>query len=263
MVALVTIHGMGEKMPRYYAELVDALKKKIGQTRFDDTIKVAPVHYQELLQPRQDELWKKAEKLGVQKPFGRKGVLYGLGDAGAIEHAYHREYGLYLDVQKKVRSAMDVAYSSEMPERPVVVIASSLGCQVLYNFLLDADDGKGIFEKYDGVDEARARFRRLGTCRHLITTGCNIPLFVSALSEPRCFQPPNRGFQWTNLYDNDDPLGWPLSIIDSFASLVQDKEVKLPGLAAETYLSHLLYWKSDIVVDKVAGILKGLLKEAG
>ncbi len=52
-------------------------------------------------------------------------------------------------------------------------------------------------------------FRRFKTLRHLYTTGCNIPFFVTGLGRDniKAVKTTTSGYhiQWFNYYDEDDP----------------------------------------------------------
>ena len=130
-------------------------------------------------------------------------------------------------------NALDYVYDNIVVGGPVVIVASSLGCQVISNYIWDAQRKKrkgeppkfGIWRQGAVEEECGPQddFRRLKSLRALFTTGCNIPLFVSGHSEIEAILPPNpnKPFEWKNYYDEDDVLGWPLRpLSDSYCRLV-------------------------------------------
>ena len=115
-------------------------------------------------------------------------------------------------------------------------------------------------------DIAFLRGDRLST---LITTGCNIPIFVAAHAQELIipFNKPNAGFSWLNYYDKDDVLGWPLAdLSEPYAALVSDIEVNVTGgfwgwLAASwNPLSHNLYWQDKQIQQAICGQLANIAK---
>ena len=58
----------------------------------------------------------------------------------------------------------------------------------------------------------------------LVTTGCNIPIFVAAHKEMHLIPiaPPTQLFKWINFYDPDDVLGCPLQpLSNGYRALVE------------------------------------------
>ncbi len=212
-VALITLHGMGKVKKHYYSDLEEGLKKRLD----DDWTRVSfqNVQYAPILQDPQDEFWKDViEHPGndIDATKLRKFFPYGFGDAGSLEYSANHKAEKYLEVQEEIQRALTDAYIDlgEDRSKPVVIIAQSLGCQVISNYLWDAEKNKFIFEDADDSDPDYLKFLRLKSLRNLVTTGCNIPLFISGISKRKCFKKPNSHFQWDNYYDPDDVLGWPL-----------------------------------------------------
>ena len=95
---------------------------------------------------------------------------------------------------------------------------------------------------------------------NLVTTGCNIPLFISGISDRQCFNKPNDQFKWDNYYDPDDVLGWPLRQLSNSFNIVKDHDINAGGLFTSwNPLSHLKYWSDKDVINPLADILKNLL----
>ena len=263
-IALVTIHGMGTQEDNYYEDLEDRIVKEFGSTVFDSDIELSSVYYQKEFQDNQKRVWDDMQAFPLDNPLMRKFMLYSFGDAGSLEHSYHHEKTTYLDVQRCIRSALDDAYVGlGRQAKPVVVIAQSLGCQVLSNYLWDAQHNKGIFaEPGDAISAEQDSFRRLETCKYLITTGCNIPLFVAGLDKVECFARPNPSFTWHNFYDKDDILGWPLSPLSpSFRDMVDlDEDVNAGSpISSWTPFSHTKYWTDNSVLKHLFRQLRLLI----
>ncbi|HED39987.1 MAG TPA: hypothetical protein ENJ13_06110 [Chromatiales bacterium] len=262
-VALITLHGMGKKKPHYFSDLEDGLKKSLG----NDWMRISfqKVQYASILQEPQNKLWRdmvssSANDLDATKI--RQFFLFGFGDAGSLEYSAHNDKVKYLDVQKEIQSALRKAYVDlgQDKSKPIVIIAQSLGCQVISNYLWDADHNKYIFENTGGVDLDELDFLKLKSLRNLVTTGCNIPLFISGISDRKCFKKPNSSFKWDNYYDPDDVLGWPLRQLGPTFKIVSDHNINAGGLFTSwNPLSHEKYWSDKDVVRPLANKLMNLL----
>ena len=104
------------------------------------------------------------------------------------------------------------------------------------------------------------RFLKLTSLRNLVTTGCNIPLFISGISPRKSFKKPNPDFRWDNYYDPDDVLGWPLRQLGSQFSYINDHDINVGGaLTNWNPFSHSYYWSDRDIHRRVANILQALL----
>ncbi len=262
-VALITLHGMGKVKKDYYEDLLNGLRKRLG----DDFERVSflPVQYAPLLQAPQRNLWDRMEAVeenDLDATKLRQFFLYGFGDAGSLEHSAHRDGMKYRAVQNAVRDMLEEAYRDLGNDRskPVVIVAQSLGCQVISNYLWDARGAKpcdqSIFSDMTDVDEDLLKFLKLNSLKHLVTTGCNIPLFVSGLDTVECFNKPD-DFRWDNYYDADDVLGWPLAQLGEGFETINDHPINAGGwITSWNTFSHVKYWSDDDVLDPIAGILR-------
>lgn len=266
-VALITLHGMGKVKPSYFSDLEDGLKSALG----DEWVRISfqNVQYAPILQEPQNKLWNdmvssSSNDLGATKM--RQFVLFSFGDAGSLEYSAYKDKVKYIAVQKEIQSALKKAYIDleQDKSKPVVIIAHSLGCQVISNYLWDAEHSKYIFdcdcENVCGVDCDELDFLKLKSLNNLITTGCNIPLFISGISDRKCFKGPNSSFEWDNYYDPDDVLGWPLRQLGPTFKIVSDHDINAGGLFTSwNPFSHINYWADKDVIRPLANKLLNLL----
>jgi len=262
-VALITIHGMGKVKLKYYEGLEDKLKKSLGD-EYWKRIAFENVQYAEILQEPQDALWKamkKSNKLDYTKL--REFFLFGFGDAGSLEYSAYHDKVKYIAVQKKIQETLEKTYKDlgKDKTKPVIIIAQSLGCQVISNYLWDAEKKKYIFTKGND-DPDKQEFFELKSLTNLITTGCNIPLCISGLSNRERFKKPNDNFEWDNYYDRDDALGWPLEqLYTTPGKIVTDHEINAGGLLTSwNPFSHTQYWEDKDVIRPLTKKLLKLLK---
>lgn len=263
--ALITLHGMGKIKPLYYSELEAGLKARLGNRWAE--LSFQNVQYAPVLQGPEDALWEAMTTCPENDLDGvklRQFFLYGFGDAGSLEHSLKTDKLAYLKTQAEIFFALQAALDDCQGDtsRPVVLIAQSLGCQVISNYLWDAQYGHNLFDPaHASYLQGRTitDFHRLKSCVSLITTGCNIPLFVAGLAERVCFAKPNSFFKWDNFYDCDDVLGWPLRQLGPTYDIVHDHPINSGGaLSSWNIACHGGYWSDPDVVDPLADILRTL-----
>lgn len=282
-VALVTIHGMGET-PSDYADMVF----KVLHERLADIaawVLFRSVYYEDILKPNQDEVWARvdaATKLHYDDI--RRFLLFGFGDAAGLENRKEIDGSVYELAQAAIARQLLDAYQ-HAPDAALVFLAQSLGCQVLSSYLYDAQKAAaggpvvaGIWKDIDAWSlralgrrllESEKRFIGGASCSAFLTTGCNIPIFVAAHKEMdiKPIARPTPGFEWINIFDPDDALGWPLQPLSpGYAALVQDRPINA-GQGAVNWilkswnpLSHLAYWSDDKVLAPLAGLLRSAVE---
>lgn len=252
-IGVLTLHGIGShhEGKNFDAKLREALDEKAGErTR----LAVKTVYYHGESRGRQAELWKEFDRLEDEVPESldhkiiRRLMLASVGDALAYGHNPGDKNSFYREAHEKVREAIDELDEELGDNCTVAVVANSLGCKVIFDYLCDAQTGRGIWEGEQGPSE----FQKLANLRLLITTGCNLPFFKSAVrgTEQRFFRVTEE-FQWINYYDRDDVLGWPLRPLGGrFEQIVQDEERNRIG---SLLTSHVKYWKHDALNEEIAG----------
>ena len=264
-VAVITVHGMGDTQEDYYKDLERKLRKAVGRDTWDERVHLEPVYYQDLLQGNQVEMWDSMDdEYSLRWDFLRKFMLFAFSDAAAIEHSLRKPgQALYRAVHQTIATAFDNAYVALGNEaKPVVLIAQSLGAQEVSNYIWDAMNNLRLFEPPDDGDDAQRDFRRLGTCRYFVSTGCNIPLFKAGFDDPQNFGRPNPEFTWLNFFDRDDVLGYPLrTMAPSYGvDWLEDHEVSVGGfLTGWNPVSHIKYWTDKDVINPVAGKIAAIL----
>lgn len=281
--ALVTIHGMGRAKKTYAETLRRALYKRLGDSK--DDLHFESIYYEDLLSPNQTRVWKACSGTLRWKAL-RRFALFFLADAGALESRKSEPDSAYVRVQVRIASAFYRACQKTGPDAPLTLFAHSLGCQVVSNYLWDAQKHRergssnvGIWiDPHKHVDqitggrpwsETELDFIRGRTLRYIYTTGCNIPMFVAGHAEAAIepIAPLDGRFEWHNFYDQDDALGWPLQVLSgSYQQLVRDHQVNVGGgwrgwlLASWNPFSHGEYWREKKILAHLHGRLVRLLR---
>jgi hypothetical protein len=273
-LALLIVHGMGDTAPDFHDELVVPLRARLQGAW--DRIAWRPVYYQPVLQRNERAIFQRMRPL-LRWEGLRELMLFGFSDAASLEHKKELALSPYWQTQRLILQRLDELFDEVGGvAAPVAIVAQSLGCQVMSNYIWDAQQPRayaGIWSAPldDGVpaDSPRDDFRRMRSLQLLMTTGCNIPVFVAGHStiEPIDRRKLGTGFRWINQFDPDDVLGWPLAQLSpAYAALVQDHAVNasggtlLGGLRSLTPYSHAQYWSTEKVLDRIADEIKEMLE---
>jgi hypothetical protein len=285
-VGVVIIHGMGDPDPAFAAPLVDGLSRQLGS----DATAVAfePCFWADILQAGQDTIWRRLQ--GAPSPMRlnllREWIVATLGDPTGYLSGYERHgvpvlhsvHQRFADSLARVESRL-----ASPATAPLVVLAHSLGCVVVTNYLWNLERAAGevaaaaVSAMHAGAREVARKVvgdtpvQRLETLTGLVTFGCNIPLFLPPVPPYECVRFPRPALRaelkatarWLNVYDPYDILGYPLNDLwdESHGTTIEDValEVGMPGLSM-TPLSHTFYW-TDAGFQSLVG--KELLRMLG
>lgn len=270
---LLIVHGMGDTPAGFHEALTVPLRKRMRAHW--DQIAWRPVYYQSVLKTNQHAIFARMRP-EIRWEGLRELMLFGFADAGSLEHKKELPNSPYYQTQQLILEQLDEIYDEVgRSAAPVAIVAQSLGGQVMSNYIWDAQQERayaGIWngDRNDGVlpNTPHDRFRRLQSLRRLLTTGCNIPIFVSGhtVIEPIDRNQLDASFRWINQFDPDDALGWPLrQLSPPYAALVEDFQVNALGdspfqwLKSFTPYSHTQYWGTPRVLDRIEAALRDLL----
>lgn len=269
MVVILPVHGMGEANLDYAEPLRASLQKALG-ARFWHDVVFEPIFYQDVIQQHQYAVWSRMRLEGKMAWSDlRKFMLFAFSDAATLEHHSDHPDSAYVLAQAKIRATLDSALGKAGGDAktPVVVVGHSLGCQVVSNYIWDAQQTKpaGVWLHQPlpsgEAGTLRDRFLRFRTLRLMLTTGCNIPLFVAGLNRIDPFKRPTTAFEWHNFYDKDDVLGWPLRPLSAAyrAIVKKDTEMNSGGLFQSwNPLSHNGYWTDPDFINPAAKLIKAI-----
>ncbi|MDZ8054419.1 MAG: hypothetical protein RMX68_018935 [Aulosira sp. ZfuVER01] len=263
-LAFLTIHGMGETDKEYYQILKQSLEKPLGKDIWAK-VHFEPIHYQSDLQDYQYSVW---EKMRQSAPLSwqdlRKFMLFGFSDVSALEHRATDDGSVYKKIQKSIIYSLKIARAEfSNNDVPIIILAHSLGCQVISNYLWDTQKDKGIWQvgspDYPEFQPEQEDFLKLKSLRYLFTTGCNIPLFIAGFAEIVAIPKPNPNFKWFNYYDKDDILGWPLKPLSPSYDLAVEKDIEIDsGNLWQSWnpQSHDGYWADEDFIAHLTQIIK-------
>ena len=262
-IGILTIHGMGRQGSNFDRGLREQLSRRFDLGTREDVV-FQEIFFQDLIQGNQDRVWAEMDLAGGWFPrpwrklwgWAREFFLFSFSDAATYQNRPAADGSAYKKIHGKTLEAINqLAATLGDEQAPVVIIGHSLGCQIISNYIWDAQGNKGIWS----VTNRPTDFQMLRTAAYFFSAGCNIPLFVSGLDQIQAIQPPNDRFRWINYYDKDDILGWPLGPLSpSYRQLVEDVELRTRGVLGWTPKSHTEYWKSGSFLNPVARIINEL-----
>jgi len=283
-VALITLHGMGITPENYADELISDLAYRLGSDF--NSLHIGSVYYKGILLENEKRIWARVGRR-VRWDGLRQFLLFGFADAAGLESSKSLARSVYSQSQVRLARELYVARKAMGRDGPVVVLAQSLGGQVASCYFWDAqtqaesqDVQVGIWKGIrnfaveiagpNALTDEDITFLRGRTVRHIFTTGCNIPIFVAARATQEILPiKPNDSFKWTNYYDRDDVLGWPLAdLSEEYKTVVTDIQVNAGGgilgwiTSSWNPMSHLQYWRDDEILDPLSDIIKSLIREA-
>ena len=266
-MAVIAIHGMGETKKNYADPLREKLESMLTPAQWAD-IHFDKIFYQDILQDNQKKLFNRS-KSQLDNMFLRRFLLFGISDAAGLEYARTTKGSVYDISQRRIFDVMETAFEAlDRSLGPVVIVAQSLGGQVISNYIWDALKQPvtwGFWRNPPKMTPDQEKFHRFGSLRTLFTTGCNIPIFVGGLSplEIVPIDPPNKEFRWINYFDEDDVLGWPLQPLSKeYKKRVKDVAINAGGFFSSwNLLSHTGYWTDNDFLRPLTAHLKKLLNE--
>lgn len=275
--AIITVHGMGRTEPNYADDLRGDLKARLGA--MFQKLHFGKVFYQHILQPNEDRVW---NSVGARVRWDglRQFLLFGFADAAGLESSKDGKNSDYWLAQVEIAKELFRAREAMKGDGPVLVLAQSLGGQVVSCYFWDANrksPGTGIWSdiqaaakditKGRALTDEEIRFLRGSHLEVFFTTGCNIPVFVAAHAKDEILPiRPNDGFRWVNYFDRDDVLGWPLAdLSEEYRKVVVDKAINAGGgvfnwvVKSWNPMSHTQYWADDDVLDPLEAELRAML----
>ena len=203
---VIITHGLGKHPPNFWKPLAKKIKKKCNVT-------IVPFYYHDIFQATQESKFKLYENLNNKTI--RKFVFENIGDA-----VTYRQPEIYKQITDKLTALL-----TSLEGQKIVIIAPSLGGQIIMDYIWDGQKGKHAEANID----------------IFITNGCNIPVFVSGLSKIEHIK---QDFLWLNYYDFADVLGFPLRPLDYEA-----KDIRIK--TRFSLFSHLRYWHNNKFIKSI------------
>lgn len=268
-IGVLAVHGVGTQDERFADAFWEKLVGEIRARGFDPSrVRWRPAFWADVLAAKQRDLWRRLRLDRLRWDPLRRFVVDVLGDATAYRVTGRGHRDVYKAIQEVIRRNLaDLRKQLGELDKPLVVVAHSLGSHIISNYTWDAQHERRRL--YADFDEWSA-FERMETLTGIVTVGSPIPLFtlayedVKAITFPPLSLPEHlRGAaRWLNLFDADDVLGYPLrGLSDSYAQAVgEDREINVGGpVNSWNPTSHGKYWGDGNFVRPVAGLITRIL----
>ena len=269
---------MGDQNPDYANPMIQELHERI----FGDSVSIEESdiaweagYWADDIQKEQNELWKTLSKNpNMSYTKLRQFVISYLGDAIAYQRVpagrNRNRTNYYSLFHRSIKNGLRNLRRRLGGDKPLIVIAHSLGSVIMSNYIWDAQ--KGQKGKIKGTP-----FERMETLAGLITFGSTIPLFALAYNQRQniLFPPENienyfpdassnrvkQAVKWINFFDADDVLGYPIQPLGNSYEMVEDREINVGGLFTSwNPFSHADYWTDNDFTIPVAEAIEGVLK---
>jgi hypothetical protein len=266
-LAVAVVHGVGRTSGAFAQELMAGVSRRFRRaTGSADGLVVEVVEWAPVLQDEEDRLWARMEGERLRWRSLRRFLLDFAGDAIAYQPTKRRSE-VYDAVHEVAARTLARLADRAGATAPLAVVGHSLGSVIASNFLYD------LHEEHRRRMLARRVRRVLGhsplargeTLALLYTTGSPLALWslrrggfdrpVPVPSPRLATHHPGLGGEWVNFVDRDDPLAWPLRVLnDAYRDgVTEDRAVSAGGTALGwTPTAHQGYARSKEVQDRIA-----------
>lgn len=272
-LAIAFIHGIGRTEPGYSAsmqrELARTFAPRIGRPH--DVAKTElvfeEVNWSGVLERPESELWKKVISDGPARYRRLRDFMVHFAADAIAYQPVPSDRSAYDAIHEVVAESLARLAERAGPRAPLCIIAHSLGTVIASNYLYDLMKrrqsfmGSRVRAKVNGTPLERGE-----TLAVLVTMGSPIALW--SLRYPRFGEPvrmpclekhhPGMEARWTNFYDPDDVIGYPLRPLNAKyrKAVTEDRAVDVGSILTRwTPLSHTGYWGSRGVAEDVADML--------
>ncbi len=276
-LGVLVVHGIGspllgehEAEPRFHRKFERGLRRELAALGIsEDEVAFEPCFWHPVLTEVQDRLLARYAgsdlRAGLLRPF----VLRNFGDATAYTYRAGGASTVYRDIHARLARALLRLELRVEPGAMLLPVGYSLGCTILSDYFYDRQKPRPALGP-DGGEIPLTTFAAGATLAGMVTLGNNMPVFFQTVrfDDPIDLPGPDLTGRvppvWLNIYDPDDPLGWPLGPLHpSYAALVTDVPVEVgPPVLTATAASHAHYWTDPDVHEPVARLIADLLDRA-
>ena len=265
-LAIAVIHGVGWQQAGYSNAMMAEINGRLSREHGLDSQRIAwsEIHWAPITEALQRTYLSEARETLHWLPV-RELLVSFLGDAAAYQRVHGVETSTYTQIHALVRQSIDELHGKlGQSDRPLVVLAHSMGGHIISNYIWDLQRGHVSAQGLSG-------FQRMQTLVGMVTFGCNIPLFAMAHQTPTPIEfPPSQlppdwaaKARWLNFFDRDDVLAYPIKALGgSYEALPELEDVQInvgrPWTSWNPW-SHTGYWTHRNFTKPVAGYLAELL----
>jgi hypothetical protein len=258
-LGVLLVHGMGDQSPSFGAKFIADMERRLRKLRVPaDDVVWGSGYWAGVLNNAQRDLWDRMSREN-DLDWGpvRRFFLYSFADAVAYRRNEGTNQGTYRAIHQQILAGLrGLQATAGREDLPLIVLAHSLGATIMSDYIWNE-------QRNNALQVGQTPLERMQTLCGFVTFGCTIPLFSLALPQVEAIEFPapqlpdalRRVARWTNYYDPDDVMGWPLRSLDpSYARVVHsDVAINVGGvLTSWSPASHGRYWDDDNFVAPVA-----------
>ena len=163
-LAVTAIHGIGNQEAGFSNRLFGHLRKHVDKrlgVGVSNDIAFGEIHWADVLEGRQATYLTRADRAGdVDLLSMRSAVVHALGDAAAYQRVASSTNSTYDEIHAVVQQRLGDLRRRAGGDVPLVVLAQSLGGQIISNYTWDrqraADAAEGIYRRWSGWRRWRA-----------------------------------------------------------------------------------------------------------
>ena len=295
-LGVLVIHGIGDQDARFHEKFVNEVR---GRIKDRNRVVFEPIHWAPVLSERAKQLWQELKKdHNLNFANTRKILINYVADASAYQQVSMRNNVTYESIHALVHRAVqgllhrveggDSGGQAPLPQEspsPILVVAHSLGCHIMSNYIWDrqhwkpAQNGGPVADPFGGT-----AFERMETLIGMVTFGCNLPFFTLAFDPVLPITLPGKAIpaalkplaKWLNYFDPEDVLGWPVKplFLPHVAKMnrgeketvdrIEDRQINVGGLLKSwNPVSHRQYWTDNDFTKPVAAYIDKLVEGLG
>ena len=265
-LGVLVVHGMGAQAPDFADAFIAEMRGRLIRLGVaPDAVAWRAGYWADAVKQREDDLWRDlARDHTMRWAEARRFVISHFGDALAYQRLPSQGMDVYRAIHARIRAHLGALREVMGGDRPIVVIAHSLGSVIVSNYIWDE-------QKAPTADSSVTQ--RMETLAGLVTFGSNIPLFTLCLGEvvsirfpvPAITGPLRKASRWLNFFDAHDVLGYPLRpLSESYRQAVSaDLQINV-GSALRSWnpLTHEEYWTDNDFTAPVAALIHDLVEAA-
>ncbi len=277
-LAVVLVHGIGNNRKNWASEIIPAIEHRLksklknildkeAPLSMDEVVVISRVYWEGIFKDRERELkdkfngfpkpikaggpwWDKLLKWvwRLFKSFQNEIITDYIGD---IIGYLHKD--AQIAVYRKIYDILKATHTRLNQEKtPLTFIAHSLGTVITSDYIYEQNSPTSDLS---GPKIMKDHF----ILQNLFTVGSPISLFSLRFGGPEMFTSPvsveTTSGRWVNIFDEDDPVGMPLKVLNEAYDKVVHKDVLInSGVYG---ISHTSYFKKssktlDIICQKLA-----------
>lgn len=264
VIGVLVVHGIGIQKRDFANDFVSEMNDRLTDLQVaPDAVVWEPAYWADLLNDREAKLWDDLSRdHDLDWVTVRKFFINFFADAIAYQRKLLANDDMYRQIHTRIhRHLAKLRFTLGDQDKPLIIIAHSLGSAILSNYIWDEQKNNGL-----GTNP----FERMETLTSIVTFGSNIPLFTLALDNIECINfpphtlPPNleTKAKWLNFFDGDDVLGYPLKPLSPsyMQTVTEDLQINAGGLFTSwNPISHTEYWTDNDFTKPVAQLIYDLV----